>query len=118
MEQDTIDKKGKWKKLDPPKPKGGDREFKEYVKLDIDQSLEGIHISTKPNKKNSEKEVYYIGSKDGKEYSGINETGDLRSWMKQVKPGDIIKITRLEDLDVGQPNPMHQFEVEVFELNE
>ena len=116
--EEKKDNEGRWRKLDPPKQNSGDREPKGFVKLEIHESLEGIYLSAKPNSKKPEKEVYYIGSKDGKEFRGINETGDLKSWMKQVEHGDIIKITRIEDLDIGKPNPMHQFEVEIFELKE
>jgi len=114
-QQTFEEKKGRWIRDDPP-AQNSSGEFLGYKKLQIGESLDGIYKSVKPNPNYPERKVYFFSTKDGDVF-GLNSSGDLDSWMAKHNPGDILKITRKPDLDVGKASPMHQFEISTFVLD-
>ena len=88
-----------------PKPESNIK----YVTLEVGDSVEGTYDDKKKSK--FDNNVYLIKDNEGK-ITGVNSAGDLDDWMRNRKPGSLIRIRCVDEKDTGKPNPMKLFEVD------
>lgn len=98
----------KWRKDEREKDKT-------FVDLEIGESLAG----TLASKNKGFFGMYYIFEKFDGSIAKLNGTTNLNKWMAKYEPGDLLRITRKDDLKSPDPekNNMKIFEVEKGEVS-
>ena len=106
MSQETLDnKKGHWQEYDYP----GDPNF---IELDVDEEIIIRYVATEknPDRENSLIHTFQFlnGDEDIKKMYGKT---NLDNWLTLFKPGDILRIKRFDDIQVGKPKPKQIYKV-------
>jgi hypothetical protein len=85
-----------------------------FIDLKVGESIAG----TLAAKNNGLFGLYYVIERLDGEIIKLNGSSNLNKWMELHEPGDLIRITRKEDLKIPDPekNDMKRFEVEKGEI--
>jgi len=109
MAQKMLNDEGCWKEVEIPKDEN-------IIELSIGEEFVGLFAGSKPNPSFDGELIHVFETDNGNMRMMYGKT-NLDRWMKNVSPGSMVKISRLEDRKVGQPKPLHMFKVWIWEEN-